>query len=124
MQNYEAKDVEAYIKSAAKESRGKLEELRALITSTIPEAEEGIGWGVPIYKYYGVLAGLSVFKDHIDFGAAMTLSDETRAELEAKGYKTGKKTIQIKFDQKLPAAAIKRILKAQAKLNKAKKTKK
>ena len=36
MQNYEAKDVEAYIKSAAKESRGKLEELRALITSTIP----------------------------------------------------------------------------------------
>ena len=122
MQNYEAKDVEAYIKSAAKESRAKLEELRALIKSTIPEAEEGIGWGVPIYKYFGVLGGFSVFKDHIDFGAAMTLNDETRAALEAKGYKTGKKTVQIRFDQKVPEAALKRILKTQAKLNKAKKT--
>ena len=79
---------------------------------------------MPIYKYFGVLGGLSVFKDRIDFGAAMTLSEETRAALEAKGYKTGKKTIQIRFDQKVPGAALKRILKAQAKLNKAKKTKK
>ena len=124
MQNYDAENVEAYIASAATESRGKLEELRALIKATIPEAEEGIGWGVPIYKYYGVLAGFTALKHHVNFGLTTTLTAETRAALEAKGYKTGKKTVQIRFDQKVPAAALKKILKAQATLNKAKTTKK
>ena len=40
MQNYEAKDVDAYIASAAAEAQPKLTELRALIISTIPDAEE------------------------------------------------------------------------------------
>jgi len=37
--------------------------------------------------------------------------------LEKNGYATGQKRIQIKFDQKVPATLIKRILKAQAKVN-------
>jgi uncharacterized protein YdhG (YjbR/CyaY superfamily) len=40
--------------------------------------------------------------------------------LEEKGYITGKKTIQIKLDQKVPTTAIKQILKAKAKMNEAK----
>ncbi|MFZ1988916.1 MAG: DUF1801 domain-containing protein [Alphaproteobacteria bacterium] len=124
MQNYDAKDVEAYIKSAADDSRPKLKELQELIRRAIPEVEEGIGWGVPIYKYHGVLAGFTALKHHVNFGLVTLLQTEDREALEAKGYKTGKKTVQIRFDQKVPAAAIRRILKAQAKLNKAKKAKK
>ena len=40
--------------------------------------------------------------------------------LEKRGYKLGKMTLQIKFDQDIPAAAIKKILKAQAKSHEAK----
>ena len=40
-----------------------------------------------------------------------------RATLEAKGYKVLKDTFQIKFDQKVPAAAIKKILKAKVRAN-------
>lgn len=115
-----AKDVDAYIASSAKEARPTLQEIRKIVKSTIPEAGEGISWGVPFYKYYGVLAGFSVFTNHVSFGLAFRLQDKDRAMLGKKGYLTGKKIIQIRFDQKVPIAAIRRMLKTRAKINKAK----
>jgi uncharacterized protein len=120
MRNYTAKEVDDYIASSAPEARPTLVELRKLVRGTIPEVEEGISWGVPFYRYHGLLAGYSVFKSHVTFGLTAVLDSDLCAALEAKGYKTGKKTIQIRFNQKIPAAAIKQILKTRAKLNEAK----
>ncbi len=75
--------------------------------------EEGISWGIPFYKYHGILVGFSPFKNHVSLGFACILESSVRTMLEEKGYKTGSKTIQIKFDQKVPAIEIKQILKAQ-----------
>ena len=50
MKNYNAKDVDSYIASAARESRPKLKEIRKIIKSTIPKVEEGISRGVPSIK--------------------------------------------------------------------------
>jgi uncharacterized protein YdhG (YjbR/CyaY superfamily) len=122
MRNYKVKNVDEYIASAPKEAQSKLMETRAVIKSTIPKAEEGISWGVPFYKYFGVLAGFAAFKDHVSFGFTDMLQSKDRKILEEKGYITGKKTIQINFDQKVPSAVIKQILKAKAKMNEAKKT--
>lgn len=113
--------VDAYIAHSAGEARPIMEELREIITSTIPEAEEGISWNVPIYKYHGILAGFDAAMHHVSFGAD-ALQGKDREVLEEKGYKTGKKTIQIRFGQKVPAAVIKKILKEQAKMNKVKNT--
>ena len=120
MRNYKAKNVDAYIAGSAEQARPTMEELRKIIKSTTPNVEEGISWGVPFYKYHGVLAGFAVFKNHVSFGLAFVLQSEDRNMLEEKGYTTGKKTIQIKFDQKVPTTAIKQILKAKAKMNEAK----
>lgn len=120
MRNYKAKDVDAYIAGSDREARPTLKELRKIIKSTIPKAEEKISWGVPFYKYHGLLAGFAVFKNHASFGLAFALRSYDRKMLEKKGYKTGSKTIQIRFDQKVPTAAIKTILKAKAKMNEAK----
>ena len=120
MRNYSAKDVDSYIASSPEEARPHLEELRKIITSTIPNVEEGISWGVPFYKYHGVLAGFASFKNHVSFGFAFVLESKERKMLEENGYTTGKKTIQIKFDQKVPTTAIKQIIKAKAKMNEAK----
>ena len=120
MKNYSAKDVDSYIASSAREARPKLKEVREIIKSTIPKAEEGISWGVPFYKYHGVLAGFAAFKNHVTFGLVTVLQSKDRKMLEKKGYTTGKKTIQIKFNQKVPTTAIKQILKAKAKMNEAK----
>lgn len=120
MRNYQAKNVDAYIAGSDKAARPHLKELRSIIKSTIPNAAESISWGVPFYKYHGLLAGFSVFKRHVSFGFAFALESSDRKMLEEKGYKTGSKTIQIAFDQKIPTAAIKRILKVKAKKNEAK----
>jgi len=120
MRNYLAKNVDEYIAGAPKEAQSKLREVRAAIKSAVPKAEEGISWGVPFYKYHGVLAGFASFRNHVSFGFADVLGSEDRKMLEKEGYITGKKTIQIKFDQKVPTTAINQILKAKAKTNEAK----
>jgi uncharacterized protein YdhG (YjbR/CyaY superfamily) len=120
MKNYKAKNVDDYIAGSAQESQAKLEELRKVIKSAVPKAEESISWGVPFYKYQGLLAGFAVFKNHVSFGLAFALDSKLREDLAKLGYETGSKTIQIRFDQKVPAAAIKQMLKARAKINEAK----
>ncbi len=121
MRNYSAKDVDSFIANSSREARPILKELRRIITSTIPNVEEKISWGVPFYRYHGALGGYAAYKNHVSFGCGGSdLQSKDREMLEKKGYKTGKKTIQIKFDQKVPTAAIKQILKAEAKMNEAK----
>ena len=120
MKMYKAKDVDSYIANSGREASQKLKEIRKIIKSTIPKVEEGISWGVPFYKYHGILAGFATFNNHVSFGLCAVLQSKDREMLEKKGYITGKKTIQIKFDQKVPTTAIKQILKAKAKMNEAK----
>jgi uncharacterized protein YdhG (YjbR/CyaY superfamily) len=98
-----------------------MNELRKLIKATVPKAEEGISWGVPFYKYHGLLGGFSVFKNHVSFGLAFVFEAQDCEEFEKNGYTTGKKTVQIRFDQKVPATVITKILKAKAEDNEDKK---
>lgn len=119
MQNYSAKNIDEYIANSTIEARPILEEIQGIIKSTISDVEEKISWGVPFYRYHGLLVGFSAFKNHVGFGFAFVLQDNDRKILEEKGYATGKKTIQIKFDQKVPVTAIRQILKTQAKVNEA-----
>jgi uncharacterized protein YdhG (YjbR/CyaY superfamily) len=114
-------DVDSYITNSAREARAILEELRKIIKSTIPQAEEKIWYDVPFYNYHGELAGFAAYKKHISFGfGAGVLQDKDREMLEEKGYKIGRGTMQIKFDQKVPTSAIKKILKTKANMNEAK----
>lgn len=121
MKNYEAKNVDEFIASAPKEAQSKLREIRAVIKSAVPKAEESISWGVPFYKYQGLLAGFTNVKNYVLFGLAFTFQDKEREMFEKKGYATGKKTVQIGFEQKVPTAMIKQILKEKAKKNEEKK---
>lgn len=116
MEDFKPKTVDEFINASPEESQEIMEVLKKLIEATEPNAESGISWNVPIYKYNGILAGFSLAKKHVSFGID-SLTDEMRKILEEKGYKTGKKTIQIKFNQKVPSAEIKKLIKEQAKLN-------
>jgi uncharacterized protein YdhG (YjbR/CyaY superfamily) len=120
MRNYSAKDVDDYIASSDKKALPKLKELRKLVKSAIPDAEEKISWGMPFYWYHGALAGFCAFKNHVGFGFTFVLQNEDRKMLEEEGYTTGKKTLQIRFDQKVPVAVMKKMLKAKAEANEAK----
>ena len=120
MKTSKPRDVDSYITNSSREARPILEELRKIIKSTIPKAEEIIWYGVPFYKHHGELAGFAAYKNHVSFGfGAGVLQSEDRRMLEENGYKTGKGTMQIKFDQEVPITAIKKILKAKSKMNEA-----
>ena len=117
MTNYSVKTVSEYIKAAPKEARSHLAEIRAAVKSAIPKAEEKIGYGKPYYKTTRWVVGFDAYTHHIGFEVwDGQLSKAIRASLESKGYTTGSKTFQIRFDQRVPTALIKKIAKAQAKL--------
>lgn len=119
MKTYE--DVDAYLAAAPAEARPHLEELRRIVTSTVPKAEERIWYGVPFYFYEdGELAGFDALTKHVSFGFGKgVLPDDDREALEAKGYKLGKETLQIRFDQKIPVTAVRQILRTKARANRA-----
>lgn len=118
MTNYSVKNVDEYISASPEVSHSHLKEIRAAVKSAVPEAEEGISYGKPYYKYLGMLGGFDVYKKHIGFEIwSDALKDEDRKALEEKGYKTGSRTFQIGFDQKVPTEIIKKMFKEQAKFN-------
>ncbi len=122
MSKLKPKDVDDYISNAPSEARPHLEELRKIMKSTIPDIQEGISWNVPFYKYEGQVGGFDAFKNHASFGPwCDEIDPEVRNALEEKGYTVLKRTIQIRYDQKVPATEIKKILKEIAKNNEVKK---
>ena len=108
-----SKDVDLYIANASSQARPILKEIREIIKSTIPKAEEKINWGFPFYKYNGVYVHFAEYKHHVAIGFSSDLKEDDCKMLEKNGYVVGQKRIQIKFDQKVPSVEIKKILKEQ-----------
>jgi uncharacterized protein YdhG (YjbR/CyaY superfamily) len=112
------KNVDAYIAQAAKEAQPILLKLREFIKETLPKCEEKIWYNVPFYFINDEIVGFAVLKKHVTVGIGPAVMTETeREKLETAGYPTGKGTFQIKFDQKIPAEHLKRLLKKKVKLN-------
>lgn len=115
MTNYSVKNVDEFIAAALPESRSHLSEIRAAVKSALPKAEEKIGYGKPYYKQNKWVVGFDTYTHHINFEIwGDSLPAEDRKTLEEKGYKTGNRSFQIRYDQKVPTAMIKKIAKAQA----------
>ena len=119
MQN--PKTVDEYVANKGAEARIIMQQLREIITLTVPEVVEQIAWNVPIYKLNGVFVGFAAYSKHISLGfGEKGLNSEERDMIESEGYKTGKGTVQIRFGQEVPLEIIKKILITHAKINSAK----
>jgi uncharacterized protein YdhG (YjbR/CyaY superfamily) len=113
------KDIDTYISLQSEEARVALEELRHTIQSAAPDAEEAISYGMPAFRYHGMLVYFAAFKNHYSlFPGNASLIDELKNEL--KGYTTSKGTIQFTFGKPLPKALVKKIVKLRMKENLAK----
>ena len=112
-----APDVESYLAACPEPHRSTLEKLRATIRSVVPkEAIEAISYGMPSFKYKGALVAYAAFKNHWSFfPMSGRLVEEFAEELE--GYKTSKGTVQFPVDKPLPAALVKKMVKAKLALN-------
>ena len=105
------KTVDAYLAALPEEARATLEKIRKAIKAAAPKATEVISYQIPMYKQHGMLVGFAAFKDHCSFfpGAkpVATYKDELKA------YETSKGTIRFPIGKPLPAALVKRLVKAR-----------
>lgn len=108
--NTSLKSFSEYLQNIPDESKPKLLELMAIIKEVVPQAEEGISYGIPTYKYLGGLVAVGATKKHVAFyvmSSAVLSHFESR--LHGMDYTTG--TIRFKFDAVLPKSIIQEIVK-------------
>jgi uncharacterized protein YdhG (YjbR/CyaY superfamily) len=114
-----AADVEAYLAACPEPHRTTLTKIRATIRAAAPkDATEAISYGMPSFQYKGGLVGYAAFKEHCSFFPMSGRLVEEFAD-ELKAYKTSKGTIQFPVDKPLPAALVRRMVKARIAQNEA-----
>ena len=111
------KNVDDYLASVPEEARAALEKLRQTIKAAAPMASEVISYQMPTYKHHGMLVGFAAFKDHCSIFPGAAVMDAHKEEL--KRYDTSKGTIRFPASKPLPAALVKKLVKARIKENEA-----
>jgi uncharacterized protein YdhG (YjbR/CyaY superfamily) len=103
-------ELDAYLAQLDDTKRTTLERLRRTINSIVPEAEEGISYGVPAFRVKGkVVAGFAAFKNHLSY---LPHSGSVFAELPAEtaAYVTSKGALQFPIDEPLPEALVRKLI--------------
>ena len=103
--------VDDYLAALPEEARATLEKLRKTIKAAAPKATEVISYQMPMYKHHGMLVGFAAFKDHCSFFPGAKPMATYKDELKA--YKTSKGTIRFPIGKPLPAALVKKLVKAR-----------
>ncbi|MDQ5972768.1 MAG: hypothetical protein QG553_927 [Patescibacteria group bacterium] len=97
--------IDDYLKTVNPDQFDALERVRKIIVAATPDAEETIGYGMPVIKYKGkYVMGFCGFKDHM----SLFPGSEGIAELKdkLKGFKVAKGTIQFTVDNPVPEELI------------------
>ena len=111
--------VEAYLGEVPEPARSTLEKVRAMIRAAAPkEATECISYGMPAFRYKGALVGYAAFKSHCSFFPMSAAMLDDFAE-DVAPYRTAKGTLQFAQDKPLPAALVKKMVKARVVMNEA-----
>lgn len=106
--------VAAYIASAPRASQPLLRQLRRLVRTAAPKAEERISYGMPYYAYHGRLVYFAGYAHHI--GLYMLPSSKAFRKSLAK-YRTSKATARFPIGRPLPVALVKKLVRARVKEN-------
>jgi uncharacterized protein YdhG (YjbR/CyaY superfamily) len=104
--------VDEYIDTFDGETKARLLEIRELVRRVLPEAEEGISYNIPAYKYNGVWAVyFSGYAKHLSValgGPLGTVAEVFASEL--KPYKTSVSAIQFPHKTAMPHDLLQRII--------------
>jgi uncharacterized protein YdhG (YjbR/CyaY superfamily) len=114
------KSVDEYLANLPELSRTTLQKIRAAIRSAAPPGTvETISYGMPAFKYKGMLAWYAAFSDHCSLFPTASIIKEFKDEL--RSYATSKGTIQFPLNKPLPAVLVRRMIKARAAQNESRK---
>ena len=101
------RDIDEYIAAQDEAAQPRLKEIRQMIRTAIPDAEERISWSMPTYWKGKNLLHFAAFKKHLGFYPG----DEAVARFkdELNNYDVSKGTIRLPYSADLPAELIQRM---------------
>jgi uncharacterized protein YdhG (YjbR/CyaY superfamily) len=108
--------IDEYLAGLSADQRAALEILRRTIQSAAPDAEECISYQVPAFRHNGVLVGFGAAANHCAF-YLMSGSTVEAHKADLKKYDTSKGAIRFQPDSPLPAALVRKLVKARLKEN-------
>jgi uncharacterized protein YdhG (YjbR/CyaY superfamily) len=106
-------EIDDYLATLEPASQSALRGLRATILDILPEAEQGISYGMAAFKVRGkVIAGFAAFKHDLSY---FPHSGSVLPELGnlAARYKTSTGTLQFAVDEALPEALVRELIAAR-----------
>jgi len=101
--------IDEYIATFPEEIQKILEELRATIKASAPDAEEKISYQMPTFALKGNLVHFAAFKNHIGFYPTPSGIRSFKKELSI--YECAKGSVQFPIDKPIPLKLIGKIVK-------------
>ena len=111
------KTVEEYLAGVPEPARSTLNKVRAAIRAGVPaETTEVISYHIPAFKieepkYKGMLMWYAAFSDHCSLFPTASVIKTFKKDL--KDFRVSKGTIHFPVDKPLPAAVLKKMVKAR-----------
>lgn len=107
------KTVDEYLMQVPEPARTSLKRVRTAVWSVAPpETTEGISYGIPMFKYQGMLFGYAAFRQHCSlFPTSLAVMSAFKDQLQ--GFDVSKGTIRFPGDKPPSAALIKKLVKAR-----------
>jgi uncharacterized protein YdhG (YjbR/CyaY superfamily) len=105
-----AQEIDQYLDALEEPKRTALARLRQTILEVLPEADQGISYGIPAFKIRGkTIAGFAAFKNHLSY---LPHSGSVLPQLqdELKGYTTSSGALRFGIDEPLPAPLVEKLI--------------
>lgn len=107
-----ARSIDEVLAALPAGQRAALRNLRRTIRAAAPGAEEVVSYGVAAFRWHGMLVGFGAGAAHCAFYLmSSTVLKGFRSAL--RGRETGKGTIRFTPDHPLPAALVRKLVKAR-----------
>jgi uncharacterized protein YdhG (YjbR/CyaY superfamily) len=105
-----AEEIDRYLDALTEPKRATLARLRQTILDIVPEAEQGISYGVPAFKVGGkTIAGFAAFRNHLSYlphsGAVFP---QLSGELRDYSFSSG--ALRFGIGEPLPAPLVEKLI--------------
>jgi uncharacterized protein YdhG (YjbR/CyaY superfamily) len=108
-----AEEIDDYLAALEEVPRSTLNALRATIRSVVPDAEEGLGYGAPVFRLNGTaVAGFAAYARHLSY---LPHSGTVLATMgsEVDGYACSKGALKFALDTPLPEPLVRSLIQAR-----------
>jgi uncharacterized protein YdhG (YjbR/CyaY superfamily) len=105
-----AEEIDQYLDALQEPKRTTLAQLRQTILDVLPEAEQGMSYGLPAFKIGGrTIAGFAAFKNHLSY---LPHSGSVFPQLqdELKDYVMSSGALRFGVDDPLPAPLVEKLV--------------